>query len=37
LFNEIKYMAQLKSPFIVPMLGVQQDAKFIYIIMEYAA
>jgi protein kinase A len=37
MYNEIKYMAQLNSPFIVPMMGVQQDPKLLYIFMEYAA
>jgi serine/threonine protein kinase len=37
LFNEIKYMAQLKHPFLVPMLGVHQDSRLVYILMEYAA
>ena len=35
MYNEIKYMSQLNSPFIVQMHGVQQDAQNIYIMMDY--
>jgi len=36
MYNEIKYMAQLDHPFIVPMLGVYQDPKLLYLLLEYA-
>jgi hypothetical protein len=34
-YNELKYMAQLNNPFIVSMQGIAQDARNIYLLMDF--
>ena len=36
IYNELKYSAQLNHPFIVPVIGVHQDSKFLYLVQEFA-
>lgn len=35
IFSEIRILGELRNPFLIEMEGIEQDSKYVYIVLEY--